>query len=143
LAESNTQRLQIQLADCNTIVLLRPMKYTFTPEPLIAEQLQELARITQRPVSDLINDLLSSPLNQMIGDRDTDFMRLVLDDVEYPDHATAEAIAEAYNAINRTTVMKSKGGQFHVSVARAGDDCVVHFSRSKLVKASDFSPATN
>jgi hypothetical protein len=63
---------------------------TFTPEPVIAEQLQELARITQRPIGDLINDLLDSPLDQMLGEQqDTDYMRLVLDDVVYSDQAQA------------------------------------------------------
>jgi hypothetical protein len=115
------------------------MKINFTPEPEVAEQLTELARITQRPLNDLINDLLAGPLDQMIEGNDTSFMRLVLDNVVYADHAKAQAVAENYNALNWETVMEH--GQFHVREARAGDDCAVHFSKTRLVKASDFEPA--
>jgi len=115
------------------------MKITFTPEPIIDEHLQELSRITQRPIGDLINDLLDSPLEQIIEQQDTDYMRLVLDGVVYSDHAQAEAAAENYNALNWETVMEH--GQFHVQNAWAGDDRMVHFSKTKLVKASDFEPA--
>jgi hypothetical protein len=107
---------------------------TFTPEPVIAEQLQELARITQRPIGDLINDLLDSPLDQMLGEQqDTDYMRLVLEDVVYPDRSQAEIVAENYNALNRATVREH--GQFHVRTARATDACTVEFTEPELVEA--------
>jgi hypothetical protein len=56
------------LKNCTRITISRysKMKITFTPEPVIAEQLQELARITQRPIDDLINDILEPALDQMI-----------------------------------------------------------------------------
>ena len=112
----------------------------FTSEPIIAEQLQELSRITQRPIGDLINDRLDSPLEQMLGEQqDTDYMRLVLDGVVYDDASQTKAVAENYNALNWETVMEH--GQFHVQNAWAGDDRMVHFSKTKLVKASDFEPA--
>jgi hypothetical protein len=118
------------------------MKLAFTPEPIIAEQLTELARITQRPIGDLINDILHSPLDQMIDNSDTGYIGAVLvEGVEYPDHATAAAVAENINAINRATVRESTHGQFHVNSAWAGDDNVVHFTKTKLVKASDLEGA--
>lgn len=115
------------------------MKITFTPKPIIAEQLQELSRITLRPIGELINDLLDSPLEQIIEQQDTDYMRLVLDGVVYPNHSQAEAVAENYNELNWEAVMEQ--GQFHVQNAWAGDDNMVHFSKTKLVKASDFESA--
>jgi hypothetical protein len=55
------------------------MKLTFEPTETVAAQLQELARITQRPVSDLINDILDSPLDQTLGEQqDTDYIQLVI-----------------------------------------------------------------
>jgi hypothetical protein len=109
------------------------MKLTFEPTETVAEQLQELVRITQRPISDLINDLLDSPLDQMLGEQqDTDYMRLVLEGVVYTDRSQAEAVAENYNALNRASVRES--GQFHVRTAWAGDDCVVHFTEPTLLE---------
>src|SRR5271165_5969773 len=99
------------------------MNLTFTPEPIIAEQLQELSRITQRPIGDLINDLLASPLDQMIEDQDTDYMRLVLEGVVYDDASQAKAVAENINTINWETVQEH--GHFHVRTARATDACTV------------------
>lgn len=106
------------------------MKITFTPEPIIAEQLQELSRITQRPIGELINDILAPALDQMIEQQDTSYMQLVLDGVEYDDATTVAAVAENYNSINWETVMKN--GQFHVHNAWAGDDRAVHFGRLEL-----------
>lgn len=116
------------------------MKFTFTPEPEIAEQLQELARITQRSIGNIINDVLRSPLNQMVDDLDTDYMQILLEGVEYPDHATAAVVAKNYNSLNWEIVMKSKGMQWNICNAWAGDDNAVHFTKSRLVKASDFEP---
>jgi hypothetical protein len=110
------------------------MKLTFEPTETVAAQLQELARITQRPVSDLINDLLDSPLDQMLGEQqDTDYMRLVLEGVVYPDRSQAEAVAENYNALNRSTVREH--GQFHVCTARATDACTIEFTEPQLANA--------
>jgi hypothetical protein len=110
---------------------------TFTATDTVFAQLQELARITRRPIDDLINDLLESPLKQMVDDSDTHLMRVVVDGVEYDDAATAAAVAEAINEVNRATVRQSAHGQFHVNSAWAGDDNVVHFTKTKLVKISD------
>lgn len=110
------------------------MKITFTPEPEIAEQLQELSRITQRPVGDLINDILDSPLDQMLGEQqDTGYMQLVIEGVVYSDRSQAEAVAENYNAINRAFVREH--GKSHVCTARATDACTVEFSELELVTA--------
>ena len=107
---------------------------TFTPEPIIAEQLQELSRITQRPIGDLINDLLDSPLEQIIEQQDTDYMRLVLDGAVYDDASQTKAVAENYNALNRATVREH--GQFHVRTAKVGDDCTIKFTEPALLKSS-------
>jgi hypothetical protein len=42
------------------------MQIAFSPNTQIAEELQELSRITQRPFNDLINDLLAPSLSRMI-----------------------------------------------------------------------------
>jgi hypothetical protein len=108
---------------------------TFTPEPIIAEQLQELARITQRPIGDLINDILDSPLDQMLGEQqDTDYMQLVIAGVVYSDRAQAEAVAENYNALERA-IVHAPGGHFYVHTARSTDAGTVEFSESELLEA--------
>ena len=114
-------------------------KLTFEPTEIIAEQLAELSRITQRPIGELINEILAPALNQMVEDQDTDYMQLVLDGVEYDEATTVAAVAENINTINWETVMEH--GQFHVHNAWAGDDRVVHFGRLELVKSSDFDTA--
>lgn len=112
---------------------MRHMKnLTFTPEPIIAEQLQELSRITQRPVGDLISEIIAAPLNQMIEGEDTDLMRLVIGGVVYDDASQARAVAENYNALNRATVREH--GQSHVCTARATDECTIEFTEPALVK---------
>jgi hypothetical protein len=127
---------QVLFTACNKIPRVYFWTYmknlTFAPEPIIAKQLQELSRITKRPIEDLFNNILETALDQMIEDQDTDYMRLVLDGVVYPDHPQAEAVVENYNAINRATVREH--GHFHVRTAWASDDCVVHFTEPALLE---------
>jgi hypothetical protein len=71
------------------------MTITIELDETLTAQLAELSRITQRPIGDLINDLLDSPLDQMLGEQqDTDYMRLVIDDVVYDDVSQANIVAE-------------------------------------------------
>jgi hypothetical protein len=106
---------------------------TFEPTETISEQLQELSRITQRPVEDLINDILEPALDQMIEGKDSDYMRLVLDDVVYDDVSQAKVAVENFNALNRATV--GENGQFRVRTAWAGDDNMVHFTEPALLRS--------
>jgi hypothetical protein len=106
---------------------------TFKPTETISEQLQELSRITQRPVGDLINDILEPALDQMIENQDADYMRLVLDGVFYDDVSQVKVAAENFNVLNRATV--EENGQFHVRTAWAGDDNMVHFTEPALLRS--------
>jgi hypothetical protein len=108
-------------------------KLTFTPEPEIAEQLQELARITQRPLADLLNDLIKGTLGQIIEGKDVDLLCLCLDGVAYPDRSQAEAAAENYNALNRVLIREN--GRFHVRTAFVQDDCTLEFTQNVLLEA--------
>jgi arsenate reductase-like glutaredoxin family protein len=109
---------------------------TFTATDTVFAQLAELSRITARPIDDLINELLCGELDQMIARKDTEYMRLVLDDVEYPDHATAKAVAENYNAINRALVQEK--GRFHVRTAYVDRyECTVEFTESIRLSRED------
>lgn len=110
------------------------MKIALELEPIVVAQLLTLSQITQRPIEDLINDILAPALDQMVEHQDTSYMQLVLDGVVYDDAAQAKAVAENINSINWETVMEH--GQFHVKNAWAGDDRMVHFSRLGLVKSS-------
>jgi hypothetical protein len=108
-------------------------KFSFIPEPIIVEQLDELSRITQRPVSDLINGILAPALDQMVEDQDTDYMQLVLEGVVYSNHAQAKLVAENCNAFNRTRVREH--GRFYVRTAFVTDDCKVEFTELALLEA--------
>jgi len=48
---------------------------TFTPEPEIAERLEKLRKITNLDLDQLLNTLLESPLNQIIGQGDCGLLR--------------------------------------------------------------------
>ena len=106
-------------------------KLTFTPAASIAEQLEELSRITLRPIGDLINDILAPALDQMVKHQDTDYMRTVLKGVVYFNRSQAEAVAENYNALNRAAVREQ--GQFHVCTANVTDACTVEFTEPELI----------
>jgi hypothetical protein len=52
---------------------------TFEPDETVAAQLNELSRMTDKPVDELVNLLVVPLLNQIVADGDTDLMRMVLE----------------------------------------------------------------
>jgi hypothetical protein len=74
---------------------------SFTPEPIVAEQLETLSQITQRPPATLINELIAGTLSQAIESRDADMVSHFMGS-PYPSREKAEAAAANYNALVRT-----------------------------------------
>jgi hypothetical protein len=56
---------------------------TFTPEPNIAEWLNELASMTGRKLDELISLCLQPWLSQMIGDGDTGLLKGLLQQFDF------------------------------------------------------------
>ena len=50
-------------------------KLTFTPAPKIAARLKKLCEITNLDFDTLLNTLLDSPLEQIVGDGDTGYLQ--------------------------------------------------------------------
>jgi integrase len=73
------------------------MTIKFDPEPDVAERLEMLCRITNLETGDLINNLLDSPLSQIIDDHDCGLLRPVLQSFEFDTKEEALAAIAGYD----------------------------------------------
>jgi hypothetical protein len=95
---------------------------TFKPDGTVATHLTKLSQITQLPVETLINALLASPLEQIIGGGDTGFLRSCIDPFQYKDQKDALAVIDGYNCF--IAELKAAGSKVyldHAAPARTRD----------------------
>jgi hypothetical protein len=104
-------------------------------ESKIADQLEELSQITQRPVEDVVNQILKPWLEQVLDTMDVNLLQGVIAG-SYASRIDAVAAARSYNQMNRRAVARyGKRYVERASVAESADGFCIEFEESALATA--------